>query len=115
MSYSPVPRETPSGGVSRGTFSCAGRHTPTVPKVFSYTVFSNNPIICSGVALVVTSQSLVFIPIKRSLTQPPTKYASNPAFSKVLVTCETSLGIFSIKFMIFFIEFLCTRQDSNLQ
>src|ERR1019366_3835590 len=93
--------------------------TPTVPNVFSYTVFSKRLIICSGFAFVVISQSFGSFPINRSRTHPPTRYASKPAFSSVYVTCETSLGILKIKLLLKFLDvsisILCTRRDSNPQ
>src|SRR3989344_5403634 len=61
-------------------------------------------MISSGLALVVTSQSFGSLPITRSRTHPPTKYASNPAFSSVSVTYETSLGIFDTKLLLKFLE-----------
>src|SRR3989338_6017282 len=41
--------------------------------VYENTVFSKRPIICSGLAFVVTSQSLGSLSISISLTQPPTR------------------------------------------
>src|SRR3989338_580407 len=47
----------------------------------------------AGFAFVVTSQSFGLCPKSRSRTHPPTRYASNPAFSRVSGITLISLGI----------------------
>ena len=60
--------------------------TDTVPCLMPvgttlYSAVSKTSVISSGVALVVKSQSFGVLPTNESLTQPPTRYASNAFFS----------------------------------